>query len=184
MNSSSDTRPRLIFGLPESLVDFLIPVALNVIFIVIVALLLWPMGKLAVAVRLMKAYVIFWGITVFSVVVLYQVQRMLRVSAERNFAAFLISNLLLGLTLLAGWSAFSSGVVNEAVADAGVGVTIVLWVVGLVSGIAAHVVVTTFHNGTIYTLSNLIVVVVGFVVFGVWPAVARVTYGRFFNLFP
>ncbi len=183
MNASGNTKPRLIFGLPETVVDFLIPIVLNLIFIALVALLSWPMGKTVLALRLAKGYLIFWTITFISVIALYQIQRLLRVSLETRVTAFVISNLVTGMYLLTGWSAFAAIAVHEASANSGVGSAVVLWIVGLVSVAMAHVVLTTFHKGTIYTFVNLLVVVVSFVFFGVWPTMAQITYGWFFNLF-
>ncbi len=182
LNTSSGT-PRLIFGLPESVIDFLIPIVLNLLFIVIAALVLWPMGKTVLAFQLAKGLIVFWVITFVSVVVVAQVQRLLHISSDSHEIAFVISNLIHGMFLVVGWSAFASIVVHEATAGAGTGAAVVLWIVGIFSSAMAYVVITTFHRGSIYTLFNVLVTTVSLVICGVWPAMAHTTYGWFFNLF-
>lgn len=183
MNAPGDTSSRLVFGLPEPAIDFLIALGLNVIFVALVALLLWPLGKIVLAARLTKGYAVFWIVTLITAIVLFQIQRLVRVSPETRVSTYVVSNLGHGMFLLAGWSAFAAVSIHAVTAGAAAGITTVLWVVGIISSVIAFVVVTTFHRGVIYRLGNILVALVSFTVFAIWPGAAQALYGWFFDRF-
>lgn len=169
--------------MPESVIDFLIPIVMNVAFITIAALVLWPMGKTSSAFQLAKGFVVFWVVTLVTVVAVAVVQRMLRISADNHEVAFIGSNVIHGMFLVTGWAAFASLVVHAATQNTTSVATIVIWIVGVLSCLMAYTILTTFHPGTIYTLFNSVTTILSFAIFGIWPGLAQKTYGWFFDLF-
>lgn len=183
MKPPVNNRSHLFFGLPEELVGFVVALALNVIFIALVALLLWPLGKGMLALRLAKGYGVLWVVAVISAVFVERVQRILRLDIYSHADAYVFSNLGHCIVVLAGWSAFSSGLVHTFVIDTPVWLTGVLWLVGALSSHLAFIVISSFYPGQVYTLINAGVAFVSFVLFAIWPASGRALYGWFLDLF-
>jgi hypothetical protein len=173
----------LVHTLREEVLDFLIALGLNLIFVALVALLLWPLGKAALALRLTKGYGILWVVTALTGVALYRVQRFFRVDTDTHYDALVISNLSHAVFLLAGWSAFAALTVRDIASGAQVWVAAILWLVGLLSSHVAFIVLSSFYPGQVYKLINLILALTSFLVFALWPASGRAVYGWFFNLF-
>lgn len=163
--------------------DFLIALALNLIFIALVALLLWPLGKAMLSLRLAKGYVVFWIITFITAVALYRIQRWFRVDADTHVDHYVLSNLGHSVLLLSGWSAFAALLTHSFVVETSTWRAVVLWMVAFGSCVVAFIIVTTFHRGSVYRLVNLFVALVSLVVFAVWPAAAHALFGWFFDLF-
>jgi hypothetical protein len=170
-------------GLPETALDFLIALALNLIFVALIAVLLWPLGKAMLALRLAKGYGIFWILTAITAVAVSQIQRFFRVDAYRHVDAYVVSNLSHGVFLLAGWSAFAVVTVRSFVAPAPLWVTAILWLVGIFSSVIAFTVITSFYRGGVYRVMNISLAIISFAVFALWPASGRAIFGWFFDLF-
>lgn len=174
---------RLAHALREEVLDFLIALGLTLIFVALVALLLWPLGKAALVLRLAKGYVILWLVTALTAVLVYRVQRLLRVDTDTHYDALVISNLSHAAIMLAGWSAFAALAVRDVVSDVATWLSAILWLVGFLSSYIAFNVLTSFYSGQVYKLINLIVASASFIFFAVWPAAGRAIFGWFFNLF-
>ena len=82
-----------------------------------------------------------------------------------------------------GWSAFVVLVIDSSVTGAPVWKTIILYGVGGFSSYVASVIVSVFYMGSLYRMVNLVLAIVSFIVFSVWPAVGVAIYGWFFNYF-
>lgn len=152
-------------GQRETLVDFLIALALNLIFLIVSALVLWPWGRAMLAFRLTKGFAIFWVISLITAVALSRIQRFLRVDADRHIDAYVISNLMHGVLLLTGWSAFAALSVAGLRGGTGIWADAIVWGVGLVSSLVAVVVVTFFHRGSVYRIINVAVALLSFLAF-------------------
>ncbi len=183
LNRLSYNAARLVQSLPEAGLDFLIALGLNLIFLALIALLLWPLGQSVLAVRLTKGYGILWVVAVLTAVLLYRVQRFFRVDADTHADAFVLSNLAHSVFLLAGWSAFAALTVHSFVAGAPVWVAALLWFVGLLASYVACTILSPFYQGIVYKMVNAPLALISFLVFAVWPASGRASYGWFFNLF-
>jgi hypothetical protein len=174
---------RLVHALPEEALDFLIALGLNFVFVALVALLLLPLGKTPLALRLVKGYGVFWIVTVLTALVLYRLQKLFRVGTDEHYDAFLISNLSHGVVLLAGWSAFAALAVRGFVGGVPLWVAAIMWLVGVLSSYVAFIVLSAFYTASVYKVVNAVAALVSFLVFALWPAGARATFGWFFNLF-
>jgi hypothetical protein len=179
----SKDRFRLGFELPDELFDFVFGAALNLVFLALVALLLWPLGKLTMALSLAKGFYILWVVTILTATAIDNIQRFFRIDPDTHIDAYVISNFSHSLLMLSGWSAFAALTVRGFVVDVSVWVASILYVVGFLSSYVAFIILSAIYTGGIYKLLNLTVALASFILFAVWPAAARVLYGWFFNLF-
>ena len=167
----------------KELFDYLFAVVLNILFLGISALVLWPMGQVGLAWRLTKGYWVFWVVLFWTAILLLIMQRRLRVDMYSHYDAYVISGLVISGVIQAGWSAFAAIVVRDVTTDASIWGDIVLYGVGGFSCYVACAIVAAFYMGSIYRFTNLLIAMGTFVVFSIWPVAARVMYGWFFDLF-
>ena len=167
----------------KELFDYLFALVLNAVFLALAALLLWPLGKAIMALGLAKAYWIFWtGVIVLSSL-LVLAQRIFRMDLYSHYNAYVICGLAVSGFLQVGWSAFAAPFVRNSVAGTPIWVMIILYAIGVVSCWVACVIVSAFYMGSIYKMVNLVLALLSFIVFSVWPAAGAAMYGWFFNLF-
>jgi hypothetical protein len=167
----------------KELYEFVFASALNILFLGLLALSLWPLGKLPLAVRLSKGYSVLWGVLFITGFLLLRLQRRFRVNLYDHGDAYVISGLVVSGFLQVGWSAFLALTLRAFVADAHVWLAVVLYFVGVLSCYVAFVVVSSFYQGHIYKFVNLALALASFAAFSVWPGSARALYGWFFKLF-
>jgi hypothetical protein len=163
--------------------NYLFAVVLNAVFLALVALLLWPLGRAATALSLAKGFWGFWTLLIITGSLVGLLQRLFRVDLYSHADAYIISGLVVGGVIQAGWSAFAALVVRDAVAGASVWVAIALYPVGLLSCWVAFNAVSAYYIGSIYRMANLIIAAVSYILFCVWPAAARVLFGWFFDFY-
>jgi len=174
---------RLLHEDNKELFDYLFANVLNLVFLALMALLLWPLGKATMAWSMAKGYWIFWITLFVTAAILVLFRRIFRVDMDSHFDAYVISALAVSGFLIAGWSAFAALVVRSFVVGSSVWVVAALYVVGALSCYIAFSVISAFYGGSIYRTVNLPLAVVSFIVFSVWPAAGRAIYGWFFDLF-
>jgi len=156
--------------------------AINVALLALIALGLWPLGRLPLAFSLAKGFGLFFLAALAASIVLLWVQRALRVDDESHFDAFLLSNLAVSAALVAGWAAFAALGVRHAAAGAPAWLAAILWVVGLLTCWMAYGLVSVFYSGTFYRYANLPIAAAAYLLFALWPAAARFLFGWFFGL--
>ena len=167
----------------KELFEIVVASAMNVIFLALIVSLLWPLGRPLLAFRLAKGYVVLWVLTCAAAVSGNRMQEFFRVNIYDRPNAYVISNLVVSCFLQAGWSAFAALTVHSFVPGASYWIVLIVYLVGGVSCLIAYFAVSSFYQGHIYKLISLPLAFVSFLVFGVWPASARVIYGWFFELF-
>jgi hypothetical protein len=167
----------------KELFNYLFAVALNAVFIALVALLLWPAGKAATALTLAKGFWAFWTALIITGAVVVMLQRLFRVDMYSHPDTYVASGLIVGGVIQAGWSAFAALTVRESAAGAPLWLAAFLYLAGLLSCLVALHIVSAFYVGGIYRMANLILAAVSLVVFYVWPAAARALYGWFFDFY-
>jgi len=167
----------------KELFDYLFALVLNVVFVALTALLLWPLGKAMVALRLAKGYWIFWTVLIVTSMLMLLVHRMFRLDLYERFDAYVISGLALSAFLQVGWSAFAALVIRSSVADTAVWVAIIVYGLGVVACYVASVVVGVYYMGSLYRMVNSVLGIVAFILFSIWPAAGATMYGWFFELF-
>lgn len=167
----------------KELFEVLTAGALNILFLALLALLLWPAGRSALAFRLAKGYGVLWVVVYVTSVLVNRVQRLCRVNLYDHADAYVISNLAASCFLQVGWSAFAALTVHGFVVVAPVWIVALLYLAGGLSCLIAFFAVSSFYQGHIYKMVSLPLALVSFIVFSVWPASGRVMYGWFFDLF-
>jgi hypothetical protein len=163
--------------------DYLFALVLNILFVALAALLLWPLGKAAIAWRLTKGYWIFWTVVIMTSSVLILIQRFLRMDLYSRGNAYIISALILSGFLQIGWSAYAAPVVRSSVADTSIVGAVIVYAMGVVSSYVAAVIVGVYYTGGLYRMVNFALAISTFIVFSIWPAAGFAIYGWFFNLF-
>ncbi|HWN12176.1 MAG TPA: hypothetical protein VNO50_23335 [Pyrinomonadaceae bacterium] len=167
----------------KELFDYVFANALNLVFLALTALVLWPLDKATMAFRLAKGYWLFWILMVVTSGVLLMFQRILRMDLYSRFDAYVISSLVLSGFLQAGWSAFAVLLIRNFLADANGWAVVIVYALGVLSCYVASVIVGAFYMGGLYRMVNLALAIVSFIVFSLWPAAGRAIYGWFFDLF-
>jgi hypothetical protein len=167
----------------KELFDYLFAIVLNIVFLALIALLLWPSSRATIAFRFAKGYWSFWAAVIVTSSLLVLAQRIFRMDLYSHYDAYVISGLAVSGFLQTGWSAFAALVINDSVAGAPIWMMIILYAVGIVSTYVACVIVGAFYMGTLYRMVNLALAIVSFIVFSVWPAAGNAIYGWFFDLF-
>lgn len=165
----------------ETVSKILIIVGVNLAFLLVAGIPLWLAGHGALAWQFAKGYALLWALLLVLSPILNILQRLFRLNMYDNGNAFMASNLLVSGVLVLGWSAFA------ALAVQGVGaagwVVWLLYVIGFLASYIGQQVVGAIFNGTIYQLANLALALASFIAFSIWPALARASFGWFFNFF-
>ncbi len=145
----------------------LIAPGLNLLFVALTALGLWPMGRAALAFSLGKGYAVFWIVVWASVMLLSAAERVLRLDPDTHYRSSISVNLFVSAFLVAGWSAFAALAVRGSATDAPVWVAAMLYVIGFLSSYLAFVVATAFYSGGVYKVVDLPLALVGYLGFAV-----------------
>ena len=167
----------------KELFDYLFALVLNIVFVALTALLLWPLGEVTVALRLAKGYWIFWTVLIATSLVIVLAQRIFRMDLYERFDAYVISGLALSAFLQIGWSAFAAVVIRSAVEHRSASLAIVVYGVGVVACYVASMIVGVFYMGSLYRMVNSALAILAFILFSIWPSAGVIVYGWFFELF-
>jgi hypothetical protein len=166
----------LIHDDQKGLYNFLFALALNILFLILAALLLWLLGDPTLAGRLAKGYGALWIVIVVVTILLGYTHRLFRVNLYDHANVYVISCLVVSGVVQAGWSAFAALAAHDSAMAA------VSYLVAFLSCYIAFVVITSFYQGVIYGIFNLPLALASFIVFSLWPASADLLYGWFFQL--
>lgn len=167
----------------KDLFEILVALTLNLIFLLLIALLLWPLGKPMLAFRLAKGYGYLWAILYIASSIVARIQEYFRVNIYDHADAYVNSNLAVSCLLQIGWSAFAALSVQGFVAGVPVWMLVLLYFVGVLSCLIAFFVVSSFYQGHIYRMISLPLALACFIVCSVWPASVRRASGWFYDLF-
>lgn len=149
----------------KDLFEVLFAITLNILFLVLIALLLWPMGRSMLALGLAKGYALLWIAIFVTAGLLNLIQRLFRVNIYDHPNAYVISNLVVSCFVLGGWSAFAAITVHRFVVGASIWIVVILYLVGVLSCLTAFFSVGSFYQGHIYKLVSLPLALVVFIVF-------------------
>jgi len=161
--------------------DYLFALVVNILFVALLMLLLWPLGRVNMAVRLAKGYWMFWTVLIMTSTVLALVQSYCRIDLYEHHNVYVISALTLGGIVQVGWSAFAAPVICSFAVNASLWVAVVLYVAGVVSAYVASIIVGSYYSGGLYRMVNSALALLSFLVFIVWPTAGLAMYGWFFR---
>jgi hypothetical protein len=160
-----------------------VAVVLCLLFPALAALALWPAGRAAFGLLLLKGFGLFWLVVLVAHTLLTLIHKRLRVDLYSHPDAFVVSNVLVSGMLMLGWTAFAALAALDAAAGAGRWLTCGLYFAGFLSGVVACQVLGALFSGHIYKFACLVLACAGFAAFAAWPGAARAVFGWFFGLF-
>lgn len=168
--------------LREQVVQFRLVIALELICLGVIALALWPVGRLALAASLAKGMgallVSVWAVSSAAAAL----HRRFRIDLDDTPSAFLLTNAFASGAVVAGWSAFAALAVGASATGAPVWGVALLHFLGLVTCWMACTLVGEFYPGSFYRYTNLPLSAAAYLLFALWPAAARFLYGWLFRL--
>src|SRR3954447_17965646 len=123
----------------KELFDYLFAVVLNICFLALAMLVLWPLGRATFALSLAKGYWVIWTVVIIASTVLVLVQRFFRVDLDSRFNMYVISGLVISGFLQLGWSAFVALAVRNSITNMSVWKAVVVIVTGVISCYVAAV---------------------------------------------
>ncbi|MDQ3805378.1 MAG: hypothetical protein M3416_16300 [Acidobacteriota bacterium] len=168
---------------PTEAWEFAVGLALNLLFLGLVALLLWSLDGPALAARLGRGYAVLWCVTSFTAISVGVTQAFLGLDVNDNFNLYVAPGVASGVLVVPGWSAFAALTVGGFAAGTPSWAALALYFVGFLSSFVGYMVVSSFYQGHLYKFINLPLALVSFLVFAAWPAAGRALYGWFFDLF-
>lgn len=155
---------------------------MNAILFGVSALVLWPMGKAAMAGQLAKGLRLFAVVAALVVLVCAWIQRLFRIEVDPPSHAFVIMNLIVSAALQLGWSAFAALAAVRFAPGASFGIAAAVYTVGLLSSFLSSVLVGAFFHGHLYKMINALLSIAGYLVFAIWPGSACVLFGCAFGV--
>jgi|GEM_PF-731155 len=166
----------------KELFDYFFAVVLNIFFLALITLMLWPLGKASFALHLAKGYWVFWTVVIIASAGMILAQRSFRIDLDSRFNAYVISGLALSGFIQLGWSAFVALAIRNSIPNMSVWTAVLVTVVGVISCYVATVIVGAYYAGALYRMANLLLAIFSFIVFLIWPALGDAIYGWFFDL--
>ena len=164
--------------------EYLFACVVNLLFLILIALVLWPLSELGFAVHLAKGYWVFWSVVILVAAAIALASRLLRIEQRPTFwDAYLMVVVVVSAGLQAGWSAFAAITFREFGAASKTWISATFCVIGFLSCYVAYVILSALFNTRHLRLVNLLLALASFIVFTIWPQVGRVMYGWFFDLF-
>lgn len=140
----------------KSLYEFLVALAVTVIFLALCALALGPMGKLAFAAHLAKGFLALWLALKAVELVSGALMRLLKINMHDRWQVYVGAGLITGALAQAGWGAYVAAAARVGPMELAA---------GFVSCYAAHVVLSTVYTGSVYRLVNALVGAASFILF-------------------
>lgn len=167
----------------EELLDFSIILGINLLFLGLITLLLWPLGWLALVGQLTWGFLGLWILLFVFSALLGWVERWLRIDMYNRYNLYLLINVLVTLWFVLGWSTYAAQLTSHYSASEAGWRVVALAGIGLLSSYVGSLVVTLIFRGTIYHLISLPAVLLGYPLFVLWPASGQFVYGWLFDLF-
>lgn len=167
----------------KDLFEFLVALGLNVLFLALSALLLWPLDRLMLAWSLARGHALLWIVILVTAGLLQAFQRFFRMNIYDRSNAYIGSALAVCCLLQVGWAAFATMAVQGFAGGEPVWLAVILYLVGGLSCLSAFFAVSSFYQGAVYKLISLPLALVSFLVFSLWPGSSGLLFGWFFQLF-
>lgn len=167
----------LIHDDQEELFNALVALVLNGVFLGVVALVTWPLDRLLLVSALARGYGALW-VAVFALALLLTLfHRLLRMDLYHRYNGYVISTLVVSGLLQLGWTAFAALMAQSFSAGATGWQSIIFYLLGILSCWIAAQVIAASYSGTIYKLTNLALIPLGFLVFSLWPPARNLVLG-------
>jgi hypothetical protein len=136
----------------KELFDYLFALVLNIVFLALMTLILWPLGSATFALHLAKGYWVFWTIVIVTSSGIVLVQRIFRMDLYSHLNAYVISGLALSGFIQLGWSEFVELAIRNSILTMTVWMGVLLIVIGVISCYVAAVILGAYYVGGIYRM--------------------------------
>lgn len=164
------------------LFELLVGAAINLVALVVMTLVLWPLGQWSLVWAWTRGFIVLWLTLAGIFVGLAIVHQLLRLNLYQRPRAYIVSILICSCILQAGWSAYVALTLRAALPEVSLIIAIVLVVASLLISVVGYFVVAALFHGELYRLACLMLAPAAFVLFAVWPAAARAIFGWYFRL--
>jgi hypothetical protein len=161
--------------------ELLLAAIVNGVFFVLVALALWPLGKVGLAGHLSKGLCLFALVICVAAAANALLQKLLRIESDPLSDAYVIVNLAVSAVVQLGWPAFAALAVSSQVSGAPFWMGALLHLVGWIASWLSTAVTSAFFQGSLYKRVNALLALAGYPLFALWPAAGRALYGWFFG---
>jgi hypothetical protein len=172
------SRPRIDFG--RIGVDLGIGVGLALVWFGLSALMLWPFGKAALSLHVLEGYPLYVAAVIAATVACMALHKIFRMESDPPRDPFTVTNLLVSAFVQTGWAAFVALTVRSFAPDTTTFATVVLHFIGFVASYVATATTSAFFQGSVYQNACVGISAVAYILFALWPALARAAYGWFF----
>ena len=139
----------------SELFNALVALALNGIFLGLVALVTWPLGQLPLVFALGRGYGGLWIALMVSSLLLTLFHRLLRVDLDSRYDAYVISTLAPSSLLQLGWTAFAAQTARTFSTGEALWISAIFYLLGFLSCWIASQIIAVSYAGAIYKLTNL-----------------------------
>src|ERR1044071_5531695 len=124
--------------------ELLFAVVANLIFLGLVTGIFLAVGRAPYALLIVRGFFILWAATLLGHFFLVRIHEFFRINIYDHGNVFLISNLFVSCALQAGWAVFAALIVHRFSSVASVGMTVVMWAIGIISCLISFYVVSAF----------------------------------------
>jgi hypothetical protein len=162
-----------------ALFNALVALALNGIFLGLVALVTRPLGRLSLVFELGRGYGVLWIVLIISSLLLTLFHRLSRMDLDSRYTPYVISTLAPSSLLQLGWTAFAAQTARTFSTGEALWISALFYLLGFLSCWIASQVIATSYAGAIYKLTNLALIPFGFLVFSLWPVGGQMLFGWF-----
>ncbi|PYS68947.1 MAG: hypothetical protein DMF69_18525 [Acidobacteria bacterium] len=153
---------------------------LCVVFLVVTALVLWPMGKLGLVVRFASGFGLLWLALSVTSLFLLLFRHIFRVDIDSHYNVYVVSALVVSGFWQTCWSAFAVLAIR-GFASGSIWSSVVLYLLALVSCLVAFYDIGSFYQGHIYRTVNAPLAIISFIVFSIWPNLGLMLFGWLLN---
>lgn len=149
----------------------------NVIVLLAMAAMLLPVRRWGLLWEFTRAFAVLWGVLLWTAWLVHLGQRRLRVVDDPPSDAYVLSNMAVGVALLAAWGGYTALLVRDSATGAPPWIAVLLHAAGVLASHAAFSAVCAVYVGSIYRMINLAAALGAFALFAAWPAAARALFG-------
>lgn len=149
----------------------------NVLVLVVMAVMLFPVGRWRLLWELTRGFAVLWGVLLLAAWLMYVLQRRLRVEDDPPSDAYVLSNMAVCVVLLVIWGGYTALLVRASTAGAPLWTSILVHAAGVLAAHAAFSAICAIYTGSIYRMISLGSAVGAFALFAARPAAARALFG-------
>lgn len=160
----------------EKLYEFLVALAVNLVFLVVSAFVLWPLGKAGLAIELARGFAVLWLALEAIHLLAALAVAVFRIQTDNPGLGYVLCGVIASGFLQMGWAAFAASRLPLFVAGASWWQVGMAYAIGAVSCYVAAVVIGLVYTGSLYRLTGLAIAALSFIVFVAFPRLAQAIF--------